>query len=165
LVAKEISLFEEEHFKKHENGNSLNRTIELKNIKTVLNGYETAKPLNQKAKELEITIFISTSGEQILKKIEDTIGKHFHFAKVEYSSFLLASFAVVRDVYLRQEDFLLGQEVERLKAERKKLNPDLNVESCSGSELDLEKLVLSQAVWSHLQHKTLVYNNKTIVFE
>jgi len=29
---------------------------------------------------------------------------------------------------------------------------------------DLEKLVLSNGVWSHLQHKVLAYNNKTIVF-
>jgi formyltetrahydrofolate deformylase len=29
---------------------------------------------------------------------------------------------------------------------------------------DLEKLVLSRAIFTHLQHKVLVYNNKTIVF-
>lgn len=29
---------------------------------------------------------------------------------------------------------------------------------------DLEKVVLSRAIWSHLQHKTLVYKNKTIIF-
>lgn len=30
---------------------------------------------------------------------------------------------------------------------------------------DLEKIVLSRAVWSHLRRKTLVYNNKTVVFD
>ncbi|HEY3488413.1 MAG TPA: formyltetrahydrofolate deformylase, partial [Gammaproteobacteria bacterium] len=29
---------------------------------------------------------------------------------------------------------------------------------------DLEKLVLARAVWHHLQHKILVYGNKTVVF-
>jgi formyltetrahydrofolate deformylase len=29
---------------------------------------------------------------------------------------------------------------------------------------DLEKLVLSRAVWAHLQNKVLVYNNRTVVF-
>lgn len=29
---------------------------------------------------------------------------------------------------------------------------------------DLEKTVLSQAIWAHLQHKVLAYNNRTIVF-
>jgi formyltetrahydrofolate deformylase len=39
------------------------------------------------------------------------------------------------------------------------------VENMMRKGLDLEKLVLANALWSHLQHKTLVYNNKTIVFE
>ena len=30
---------------------------------------------------------------------------------------------------------------------------------------DLEKVVLSQAIWLHLQHKILPYQNKTIIFE
>lgn len=31
--------------------------------------------------------------------------------------------------------------------------------------LDLEKIVLSNAIWSHLERRTLVYNNRTVVFE
>lgn len=30
---------------------------------------------------------------------------------------------------------------------------------------DLEKTVLARALWHHLQHRILVYNNKTVVFE
>tara|TARA_Y100001980_G_C14556844_1_gene351222 strand:+ start:23422 stop:24282 length:861 start_codon:yes stop_codon:yes gene_type:complete len=30
---------------------------------------------------------------------------------------------------------------------------------------DLEKIVLSRAIWSHLQRKTLVHKNKTVVFD
>lgn len=30
---------------------------------------------------------------------------------------------------------------------------------------DIEKIVLSKAIWSHINHKTLVYKNRTIVFE
>ena len=30
---------------------------------------------------------------------------------------------------------------------------------------DIEKVVLARAVWWHLQHKILVYNNKTVIFE
>ena len=29
---------------------------------------------------------------------------------------------------------------------------------------DLEKLVLSRAVWNHLQRKVLVYDNRTVIF-
>lgn len=107
LVKKEINLFEEEHSIKKDNTNSLNRIIELKNIKTILNGYETPEPLNQKTKELEMTIFVSMSEEQVLKKIEEVIEKYFHLKQIKFSSFELASFAVVRDIFLEQENFLL----------------------------------------------------------
>jgi len=107
LVKKEVKLFEEEHVIKYSDYNSKIRVIELKNIKTILNGYETAEPLNQKTKELEMTIFISMSGEQILKKIEDTIGKYFHLKQITFSSFVLSFFTIVRDMYLKQENFLL----------------------------------------------------------
>lgn len=39
------------------------------------------------------------------------------------------------------------------------------IESMKRKGLDLEKIVLSKAIWSHLQRKTLVFGNKTIVFE
>lgn len=107
LIQKEIKLFEEENLEKYKDISNSVRTIELKNIKTVLNGYETSKPLNQKAKELEMFIFISMSGEQILKKIEDTIAKYFHFNQIKFSSFNLSSFSVVRDIYQNKENFLL----------------------------------------------------------
>ena len=29
---------------------------------------------------------------------------------------------------------------------------------------DLEKIILSRAIWNHLQRKTLVYENRTVVF-
>jgi hypothetical protein len=107
LVKKEVSLFEEEHLPKYLAAGSPVRPIELKNIKVALNGYETATPENQKAKELEMTIFVSMSGEEILKKIEETIGKHFAHKSIKFSSFAMAAFAVVRDIFADQKDFLL----------------------------------------------------------
>ncbi len=107
LIQKEIALFEEEYLAKYEGTKNPVRSIEFKNIKTMLNGYETPNPLDQKAKELEMTIFVSISPEQVLKKIEETIGKYFHFENMRFSSSSLASFAVVRDIYAHSEDFLL----------------------------------------------------------
>ena len=104
LMQKEIKIFEEENFKKY--GSSV-RTIELKNIKTILNGYETPSPLNQKAKEIQMTIFVSISGEQVLKKVEETISKYFHIGSLKFSSFAMASFAVMRDLCPEQENFIL----------------------------------------------------------
>ena len=108
LIQKEITLFEEEHLEKYLRSGEPIRTIELKTIKTVLNGYETSSPLNQKASELEMTIFISMCGEKILGRIADTIKKQFHSSKeVKFSSFTMSSFAVVRDLYAHRENFLL----------------------------------------------------------
>lgn len=107
LIQKEIKLLKEEHVLKYGDVDDRVRMIELKNIKIMLNGYETLEYLNKKTKELEMNIFISMSGEQVLKKIEDTIGKYFHFKQITFSSFTLSFFTIVRDVYLKQENFLL----------------------------------------------------------
>lgn len=107
LIKKEIALFEEEHSAEYALSGSPVRLIELKNIKTVLNGYETTNPLDQKGKDLEMTIFVSVSSEQILGKIEETVRAHFHVKKIKFSSFALSSFAVVRDMFSHTENFLL----------------------------------------------------------
>lgn len=105
LVKKEVALFQEEHVKKY--GEEPVRAIELKNIKIMLNGYETSNPLDQKATHLEMTIFISISPEEFLKSIESIVGQHFHFKEIKFSSFVMTSFTVVRDTYINQENFLL----------------------------------------------------------
>ena len=108
LIQKEIKIFEEENQKKYDGvkGKGV-RPIELKNIQITLNGYRTQKPVNQKAKELEMTIFISMCAEQILKNIEETVAKYFHFDQIKFSSFLAAYFSAVRDMHEKQENFLL----------------------------------------------------------
>ena len=107
LVKKEIKLFEEKHMLKYSNSNNTFRVIELKTIKMTLNGYETSEFLNKKTKELEITVFISISWEQVLKKIERAIGKYFYFKQIKFSSFVLSFFTITRDMYLKQGNFLL----------------------------------------------------------
>jgi len=39
-----------------------------------------------------------------------------------------------------------------------------SVESLIRKGRDLEKMVLSRAVWAHLQNKVLVYKNRTVIF-
>ena len=107
LIKKEIKLFEEENASKFNKADKAVRIIELKSIKALLNGYETSEFINKKTKELEMTIFVSTSGEQMLKKTEEAIGKHFRFKRIEFSSAVLSFFTVVRDLYFKQENFLL----------------------------------------------------------
>ena len=102
LIQKEITLFKEEHV--HEKDA---RVIELKNIQVLLNGYETAKPLEKNAKDLEMTIFVSMGEEKTLAEIEKTIQKHFSHEKIQFSSLIMSTFATVRDMYSHKENFLL----------------------------------------------------------
>ncbi len=105
LIKKEVDLFEEEYVMKYHQGTV--KRIELKNIKTSLNGYHTTEPLGQTAKELEMNVFISISPEEVLRKIENAIGRHFNSKNITFSSLALASFAVARDLFSNQDDFLL----------------------------------------------------------
>lgn len=110
LIQKEIGLLKEEYLKKYPHIGDTLRLIDIKNIKITLNGYETTEPFNKKAKEAEMTVFVSMSEEHVCKKIEEIISKHFSLKKstgVKFSSFTMAAFTVVRDLYSHQENFLL----------------------------------------------------------
>lgn len=146
LVQKEIALFEQEHFTEDLNDKNKIRSIEFKNIKTVLNGYETPNPIDQKAKELEMTIFISMSSEQVLKKIEATIAKHFSFKDIRYVSFTMASFVVVRDMDNHNGNFLLidiGGEITDVSMVKKNV-------LCESISFPLGKNLLTRGVASSL---------------
>ena len=107
MIKKELEAFEDLHLKKYLNSNNRAVVIENKNIKVALNGYKTENPLYKKAKELEISLFISMSTEQILNSIKASIRKSFHITNIKFSSFLFSSFVVVRDIFINKDDFLL----------------------------------------------------------
>ena len=107
LIAKELKLFEEEHKHFYEDGNGKATTIELKNMKTILNGYESANPYGQKAKEIEMSVFVSMVEEHIVDMIVENINRHFRSAKIKFISFVMASSTVARDMFVNQDSFLL----------------------------------------------------------
>ncbi len=124
LIEKEMKLFQEEHAKKY--GEDMNRVrpIELRTMSTTLNGYKTSKPFNQKAKELEMSIFISMSQESLLRELEKSIIRHFNVDEIKFISFTMASFAVARDMFVNQESFLLvniGGEVTDISMVKKEV--------------------------------------------
>jgi len=106
LIQKEIKFFEEEYLKNAHSKKDI-RPIELKNMKIMLNGYPSSEPIGQKVKEIEMTLFISMSSEKVLNKIEETINRHFYTKNLDFTSFAAASFSVVRDIFVHQNDFLL----------------------------------------------------------
>ncbi len=118
LIKKEVNLFEEENKK---NGNDF-CLIELKNMRTVLNGYMTKKPLDQKVKDIEMSVFISMSQQDVLSSIRFTINNYFHQKDIQFSSFTLASFFVARDMVINQDNFTLvdvGGEITELSLIKK----------------------------------------------
>ncbi len=74
------------------------RIINVQNIQTKLNGYETLNPYNKKVRIAEIAIFVSVSSEKIIKTIEDKIARVFH-STIEFNSFSLVSFVAIRDIF------------------------------------------------------------------
>jgi hypothetical protein len=107
LFQKDIKSFEEECTKEYIDTKNKVLPIELKIMQIMLNGYVVSKPLDQKTTEIEMTVFVSISGEHVLEKIKETIGKHFYSQNIKFSSFAMASFAVVRDLFADQSNFLL----------------------------------------------------------
>lgn len=107
LTKKEVKSFEEEHILKYIDKEKPVRLIEFKNMKTVLNGYPSSDPIGKKVSKVEMTLFLSMASEHVLEKIELGIGKYFHSSKINYSSFVLSSFSVSRDMFMNRENFLL----------------------------------------------------------
>ncbi len=72
-----------------------------------LNGYNVKNPVGKKTKDLEMPIFVSLSEEIFIKEVERVINASFHFKSIKFSSFLMSSFAVARDMFINQDKFLL----------------------------------------------------------
>ncbi|MFM7088717.1 MAG: hypothetical protein ACKOW9_04275 [Candidatus Paceibacterota bacterium] len=124
LIEKETKLFQEEHARQYGDDMYKVRSIELKTMSTILNGYKTADPYNQKAKSLEMSLYVSMSQEVFLKEIEQSILRHFNVPEIKFASFTMASFAVARDMFVNQENFLLvniGGEVTDISIVKKEV--------------------------------------------
>ncbi len=122
LIQKEIALFKEEHMEKYASLGRDMRLIEFKNMKTSLNGYVTDSPLEKKATKLEMVLFFSMSPEYALQKMEEAIGRHLRSKGIKFSSFVMAAFAVSRDMFIHRENFLLidiGSEVTDISMAKK----------------------------------------------
>jgi hypothetical protein len=107
LIQKEVEAFKKEHLSQYDNTDHQVRIIELRSVKTMLNGYETEDPIDQKVEEVDMTLFMSMSPEHILQSFEKSVSKYFHHNTVKFSSFTMASFAVMKNIFPDQPNFLL----------------------------------------------------------
>lgn len=106
IVSRELKAFEDEEIASGRTGGDTLRAIESKIIQVKLNGYSTPEPVNLSATEIEMSLFLSVAPDRTLKRIEEIVTADYH-KPVSFSSFLSASFLVVRDFFSHQEDYLL----------------------------------------------------------
>ena len=80
--------------------------IEMKTMKTTLNGYTASSPLGRKAKELELSVFVAMAPREVLEKIRNTTNGYFTAPSLKFASSCFASFSAVRNLF-PESDFLL----------------------------------------------------------
>lgn len=85
-------------------GNSI--IVEKKIIEAKLNGYKVDEIYGKKTNEIELSLFLTSASESLLKKMKDIIGKHFNFHSFDFHSFALSSFSAIRDIYPDKESFM-----------------------------------------------------------
>jgi hypothetical protein len=88
------------------NSNEGSKIIEKKIIEAKLNGYKTAEIYGRKAKDIELSFFMTSAPEYALKELKDTARKYFNFRSSHFNSFALCSFSAIRDIYSDKENFI-----------------------------------------------------------
>ena len=76
-------------------------------IATVLNGYEVSDPFGKKAKRADLVVLSSSLDEKVAEGIERSLRKTFHAHDISLTAFAPLSYAVVRDMFPHEKDFLI----------------------------------------------------------
>jgi len=105
-IAKEVDSFKNsDYIKQYDNAGAV-KIIEQNIVSVKLNGYETSNQYGKKATTFEAAVAISVSPEEIIEKIDNAINRTFADAHIEFNSFPLISFSVIRDMDKENEDFI-----------------------------------------------------------
>ncbi|MEK7602261.1 MAG: hypothetical protein AAB472_02145 [Patescibacteria group bacterium] len=76
-------------------------------IATLLNGYEITNPVGKKAKRAESFVLSSFIRTDLMDLLRKKIRKAFHQGDIEFDAFMPELYAVTRDLYPHQRDFLV----------------------------------------------------------
>ncbi len=107
LVEKESRAFEEVFLKQYSEMGDKARIIEGKNINILLNGYPSKDPIGKKTREVELSLYLSISSEEVTTNIEERINTVFK-SPITFSSFLFNLFAVARDIFPNESNFIVA---------------------------------------------------------
>ncbi len=72
-----------------------------------LDGYQVSSPFGRKTTRLDTIALFGVSSKKVMDGIVSYIGRVFHTKQIEWSSFSLASFSAIRDIFPHEKDFLL----------------------------------------------------------
>ena len=76
-------------------------------IATILNGYETGNPFGKRARRADLVMLSSTLEKAAANGIEETLRHAFHAHGVETVAFAPTAYAVFRDLYPHQKEFVM----------------------------------------------------------
>ncbi len=76
-------------------------------IATILNGYEIMNPMGKRAQRAEIVILSSTLDANITDEIRKRVRHAYHAHDVQFAAFAPVAYAVMRDLYPHERDFLV----------------------------------------------------------
>ena len=76
-------------------------------IATILNGYETNQPFDKVVTRVDLVILSSTLVKEVTEKIKKSIRASYHTSEITFTAFAPVSYAVLRDLYPHEKDFLV----------------------------------------------------------
>lgn len=76
-------------------------------VATQLNGYQVPNPLGKRATRAEVTLISSTLEAATVEEVRTRVRKLYHAHDISFVAFLPIAYAVLRDMYPHERDFLI----------------------------------------------------------
>lgn len=108
LIREETEIFKKTYEKELESA-SLGKEIELFEhnvMKSVLNGYDTVKPLGKKVRQLDLYVYMSMGKAKVKEKIEDIVNESFSGSPVIFRTFPFVVFNMLKSLAGNGEGFI-----------------------------------------------------------
>tara|TARA_Y100000031_G_scaffold101393_1_gene111162 strand:- start:2510 stop:3763 length:1254 start_codon:yes stop_codon:yes gene_type:complete len=102
-----VSFSERDGETKQDNLHEKHTIIEGDILDIKLNRYHVADPLGKTARELDMTLFVSSAPQTLIRSIGDVGDREFSGTESRLSSFTFSFFNTVRDIWHDKENFLL----------------------------------------------------------
>ena len=77
-------------------------------LQTFINGYSVKYPIDKRANEFEMVLFMSVFPHQVVKSLEKVCGKYFPDTHLEFSSGTGVYFHVLRELFPAEDSFIIA---------------------------------------------------------